>query len=162
MFVILVTMEKVVVNVGDITRYQNFMLPSVLLYLRMLFPWSRLTMLVNLGSDIETHPPFYFDHNIPCCHQISISFDFCPSVRQNWLLRLALELLHSIFENCEVWKRSKIYYCTNYVLLHLIDFKLTLACLRTFNCIDMRFISFGCWYFETQMGCTAMYTVRRL
>jgi len=47
-------------------------------------------------------------------------------------------------------------------MLHLIDFKLTLACLRTFNCIDMRFIGFGSGYFENQTGCTAMYTVRRL
>jgi hypothetical protein len=58
-------MERVVVNVRDITLYQNFMLPSLLLYLRMVFPWSRLAMPVNLGSDIGTHPPFCFDHNIP-------------------------------------------------------------------------------------------------
>lgn len=32
MFVILVTMERVVVNVGDITHYQNFILPSVFVF----------------------------------------------------------------------------------------------------------------------------------
>lgn len=31
----------------------------------MIFPWSRLAMPVCLGTDIETHPPFYFDQNIP-------------------------------------------------------------------------------------------------
>jgi hypothetical protein len=36
----------------------------VLLYVRMLFLWSRLAMPVFLGSDGETHPPFYFDQNM--------------------------------------------------------------------------------------------------
>lgn len=57
-------MERVVVNVGDITHYQHFLLPSVLLYLWMLLPWSKLAMPFYLGSDIETYPPFYFDQTI--------------------------------------------------------------------------------------------------